>query len=59
MNGQSIGALVAIAMCLVLVVSGLRSHRLSRQRTLLFAGAWVAIIVLLVLVLQAFGIAVQ
>jgi putative Ca2+/H+ antiporter (TMEM165/GDT1 family) len=58
-NGNSIGALIGIAMCLVLVVGGLRSHRLSRQRMLLFAGAWGVIIVVLVLVIQAFGITVE
>lgn len=59
MNGNSIGALIGIAMCLVLVVVGLRSHRLSRQRMLLFASAWGVIIVVLVLVIQAFGITVE
>ncbi|WP_156839199.1 hypothetical protein [Novosphingobium aquimarinum] len=59
MNGQSIGALIAIAMCMVLVVGGLRSHQLSRQRMALFAGAWVAIIIGLVLLIKAFGIGVR
>ena len=59
MNGQSIGALIAVAMCMVLVVSGLRTHRLGRQRTMLFAGAWIAIIIGVVLIIQVFGIQVQ
>jgi hypothetical protein len=58
-NGQTIGALIAIAMCMVLVVGGLNSHQLSRQRALLFATAWVTIIVALVLLIKALGIGVR
>ncbi|PEQ11272.1 hypothetical protein B2G71_18480 [Novosphingobium sp. PC22D] len=59
MTGNTIGAIVALAACLVLAIGGLRAHRLTPRRTMMFAAAWAAIIIALMLIVQAFGISVR
>ena len=52
----SIVAIISVLGWLVLAVSGLRSHDLSRKRLVWMAGAWLGIILGLVLVLQCLGV---
>lgn len=49
MNEGQIVGLIAVAGYLVLAISALRSHRLSVNRTLLFAGFWAGIFAIVIL----------
>ena len=52
----SIVAIISVLGWLVLAVAGLRSHRLPMRRMVWMAGAWLAIILVLVFVLRAMGV---
>ena len=54
MNNSAL-MLIGALMALILVGAGLRGRRLPRRTLILFAIAWVAIIVAAALVIQALG----
>jgi uncharacterized membrane protein YkvI len=56
MSGNMIASIVAVAMALVLAISGLRSQQLSRKKQLAMAGVWIAIILAVVLAIDWLGL---
>jgi uncharacterized membrane protein YkvI len=56
MSGNMIASIVAVAMALVLAISGLRSRRLTRKKQSAMAGVWIAIILVVVLAIDWLGL---